>query len=127
MLSCFSPGQLFAASWTIVCQASLSMGFSREEYWSGLPWPPPGDLPNPEVEPRSLVPPASAGVSFTTRAASILVQMDHSLLAMAEQYSIVYTHYIFLTRSSVGRHLGCFHVLAIMNSAALNIEVHVSF
>ena len=103
------------------------MGFSREEYWSGLPWPPPGDLPNPEVEPRSLVPPASAGVSFTARAASILVQMDHSLLAMAEQYSIVYTHYIFLTRSSFGRRLGCFHVLAIMNSAALNIEVHVSF
>ena len=112
---------------TETSQASLSMGFSREEYWSGLPWPPPGDLPDPGVEPRSLVPPASAGVSFTTRAASILVQMDHSLLAMAEQYSIVYTHYIFLTRSSVGRHLGCFHVLAIMNSAALNIEVHVSF
>ena len=39
--------------WTIACQVPLSMGFSRQEYWSGLPCPPPGDLPNPGVEPRS--------------------------------------------------------------------------
>ena len=38
---------------TIACQAPLSMGFSRQEYWSGLPCPPPGDLPNPGIEPRS--------------------------------------------------------------------------
>ena len=40
-------------SWTVVCQAPLSMGFSRQEYWSGLPFPAPGDLPNPRIEPRS--------------------------------------------------------------------------
>ena len=34
--------------WTVACQASLAMGFSREEYWNGLPFPPPGDLPNQE-------------------------------------------------------------------------------
>ena len=39
--------------WTVACQASLSMGFSRQEYWSGLPFPSPGDLPNQEIEHRS--------------------------------------------------------------------------
>ena len=39
--------------WTVACQASLTMGFSRQEYWSGLPFPSPGDLPNPGIEPRS--------------------------------------------------------------------------
>ena len=42
--------QLFAAPWTIAPQAPLSMGFSRQEYWSGLPFPPPRDLPNPGIE-----------------------------------------------------------------------------
>ena len=45
--------QLFATLWTIARQASLSIEFSRQEYWSGLPFPSPGDLPNPEIEPRS--------------------------------------------------------------------------
>ena len=39
--------------WTVACQAPLSMGFSRQEYWSGLPFPSPGDLPDPGIEPRS--------------------------------------------------------------------------
>ena len=38
--------------WTVDCQASLSMEFSRQEYWSGLPFPSPGDLPNPRIKPR---------------------------------------------------------------------------
>ena len=42
-----------ATPWTVACQAPLSMGFSREEYWSDLPFPPPGDLPDPGNEPRS--------------------------------------------------------------------------
>ena len=52
----------------IVCQAPLFMGFSRQEYWSGLPCPPPGDLPHSGIEPPSLVPPALAGRFFTTSA-----------------------------------------------------------
>ena len=44
----------FATPWTIACQASLSMEFSQQEYWSGLPFPSPGDLPNPGIEPGSL-------------------------------------------------------------------------
>ena len=43
--------QLFATPWTIAYQASLSMGFSRQEYWSGFPFPSPGDLPDPGIEP----------------------------------------------------------------------------
>ena len=45
--------RLFATPWTVAYQASLSMGFSRQEYWSGLPFPSPGDLPNPGIEPGS--------------------------------------------------------------------------
>ena len=47
MLRCFSHVQLFATPWTVTCQAPLSMGFSRQEYWSGLSCPPPGDLLHP--------------------------------------------------------------------------------
>ena len=45
--------QLFATPWTVARQAPLSIGFSRQEYWSGLPFPSPGDLPKPGIEPRS--------------------------------------------------------------------------
>ena len=51
LLSCFSHVQLFANPLTVACQAPLSIGFSRQDYWSGLPFPTPGDLPNPEIEP----------------------------------------------------------------------------
>ena len=49
----FSRVQLFATPWTVAYQASPSMGFSRQEYWSGLPFPSPGDLPNPGIKPGS--------------------------------------------------------------------------
>ena len=52
--------------WTIASQAPLSTGFSRQEYWSGLPYLPPGDLPDPGIEPTSLVSPALAGRYFTS-------------------------------------------------------------
>ena len=68
MLSHFSHVQLFAILWTVARQAPLSMGFSRQEYWSGLPYPPPGDLPNPVIEPESLMSPSLAGGFFTTSA-----------------------------------------------------------
>ena len=45
--------RLFATPWTVALQAPLSMGFFRQEYWSGLPFPSPGDLPNPGIEPGS--------------------------------------------------------------------------
>ena len=57
---------LFVTPWTVARQALLSIGFFREEYWSGLPCPPPRDLPNPGIEPESLASPALAGRFFTT-------------------------------------------------------------
>ena len=63
MLSCFSHVQLFAALWTVAHQAPLSMGFARQKYCSGLPFPSPRDLPDPGIEPVS---PALAGGFFTT-------------------------------------------------------------
>ena len=68
MLSRFSHVRLFATPWTIACQAHLFMGFSRREYWSVLPCTPPGDLPNPGIEPMSLMSPALAGGLFTSSA-----------------------------------------------------------
>ena len=57
--------QLFVTLWTVAYQALLSMGFSRQEYWSGLPCPPPGDLSHPGIEAASLASPALAS-SFST-------------------------------------------------------------
>ena len=64
MLSCFSHVQLFVTFWTVACQAPLSMGFSRQEYWNGLPYPLPGDLPDSEIELTSLPSPALVGGFF---------------------------------------------------------------
>ena len=64
-LSCV---RLFAAPWTVSRQAPLSLGFPGQEYWSGKPFPPPGDLPDPGMEPMSLMSPALAGGFFTTGA-----------------------------------------------------------
>ena len=58
--------QLIATLWTIACKASLSMKLSRQEYWSGLPCPPPGNIPNPGTEPMSLTSPLLSGGFFTT-------------------------------------------------------------
>ena len=62
-LSCV---QLFVNPWFAICQAPLFMAFFRQEYWSGLPFPPPGDLSDPGVEPASPVAPPLADGFFTT-------------------------------------------------------------
>ena len=58
-----SHARVFATPWTVALQVPLTMGFSRQEYWSGLPFPSPGDLPGPGIEPVS---PVLAGQFFTT-------------------------------------------------------------
>ena len=60
-----NPVQLFVTPWTAVCQAPLSLGFSRQEYWIGLPFPSPGDLPNLGIEPTFPTSPALAGERAT--------------------------------------------------------------
>ena len=76
MLICFSHVQFFETLWTIACQAPLFMGFSRQEYWNGWPSPPPGDRPDPGIEPTSPKSPALAGGFFTTNTVweALLVQ-----------------------------------------------------
>ena len=66
VLSRFSHVQLCVTLWTVACQAHLSMGFSRQEYWSGLPCLPSGDLSNPGIEDTSLMSPALSGTTSTT-------------------------------------------------------------
>ena len=58
VLSHFSHVRLFATPWTVACQVPGSMEFSKKEYWSGLPFPSKGDLPNPGIKPTSLAAPA---------------------------------------------------------------------
>ena len=68
VLSYFGHVQLFETLWTLAHRDPLSKGFFRQEYWSGLPYPPPGDLPDPGMELTSLMSPALAGGYFTTSA-----------------------------------------------------------
>ena len=68
VLNQFSCVRLFVTLWTVAHQAPLSMGFSRQEYWSGLPCPPPGNLPRPGIKLTSFTSPALAGGFFTTSA-----------------------------------------------------------
>ena len=76
VLSHFCRVQLFAILWTVARQAPLSMGFPSQEYWSGLPFPPPGDLPDPGIEPMS---PALAGGFFTSEPPGKPQGMNRSL------------------------------------------------
>ena len=88
----------FATLWSVACQASLSMGFSRQEYWNGLPWPPPGDLSDPGIKHVSLmsphwqmgsVPPVPPGKPLKIGMGKILRAMEEKNLCMAA-YSIGY-------------------------------------
>ena len=67
VLNRFRPVQLFAASWTVAHQAPLSMGFSRQEHYSGLPFPPPESVPDPRTELTAPVSPALAGRFLTSQ------------------------------------------------------------
>ena len=68
ILCVLSPVQLFVAPWTVAHQAPLLMEFSRQEYWSGVPLPPLGDLPDAGIEPAPLASPSLAGGFFTASA-----------------------------------------------------------
>ena len=83
--------QLFVTPWTVAYQASSSMGFSRQEYWSGLPFPSPGDLPNPGIEPRSSAFQADA-LTSEPPGKPIEMQMPSSKLARQIQQYIKRFH-----------------------------------
>ena len=73
--------RLFATPWGAAHQGPLSMGFSRQEYWSGLPFPSPGYLPNPGIKPTSLVSPSLTGGFFTTRVTWEAQSVSHSIVS----------------------------------------------
>ena len=81
VLSCFSPVWLFAMLWIVACQVPLSMAFSRQEYWSGLPCSPPGDRPKLGMEPKSLMSPALVRVHAKALQSCLTLSdpMDYSL------------------------------------------------
>ena len=96
IFSCFSYVRLFATLWTVTCQALVSIGFPRQEYWSGLSFPTPGDLPDPVIEPitcmqdqthhlharlnPSLASPALAGRFLSTAPTGKLLTVAKSLV-----------------------------------------------
>ena len=88
MLNHFSCVQLFVTLWSVARQAPLFLGFSKKEYWSGLPGPPPGDPPDPEIEPTYPAAPAS--------------QVDSSLLShQGSPYICINTHTHIYTHTYV--------------------------
>ena len=90
VVSLVSPVQLFATPWTVALQAPLSLGFSRQEYWSGLPFPPPGDPSDPGIEPASLKSPASAGRFFITNATWEALRLSRHLSYLRLSFKKIY-------------------------------------
>ena len=95
----FSYVRLFATLWTVARQTLLSMGFSRPEYWSGLPCPPPGDLPHPGMEPEALKSPALAGRFFT---------------ASASWEAYIYTYIYFYILHTIYTHTSLYYFFLIL-------------
>ena len=88
MCCMLSHVRLFTTPWTVACQAPLSIGFPRQESWSGLPFPFPGDLPDPGIEPRSPVSPALTGRFFTTEPPGTLIDGMYLTIINSIQYSL---------------------------------------
>ena len=84
----FQSCLLFAMLWAVACQAPLSMGFSRQEYWNGLPCPSPEDLPDPGIKSMSLATPALADEFFTTSTNWIYIYTH----THTHTHTYIYTH-----------------------------------
>ena len=88
VVSHFSCVRLFLTAWTVAHQAPRSLGFSRQEYWSGLPCPPPGNLPDPGIKPASLMCPALADRFFITISIwELLVTLIHFQIIQSPTHS----------------------------------------
>ena len=114
---------LFMTPWTAAHQAPLSMGFSRQEYWSGLPFPSPRDLPNPGIEPGS---PALQADTLPSEppGKSRLLQIAGLPFFHGQVTFLIYVYYSLLCHSYINKHLGvsmswllCFSCLCILESS----------
>ena len=99
VLGCFSRFRLFAVPWTINLTASLTVVFSRQGYWSGLPQPPPGDLPNPGIKPMSLMSPVLAGSFLITSATWEALPLPFSLCLYHSPCDACNGMYLLISRS----------------------------
>ena len=102
--------QLFVTSWTVAHQAPLSMGFSRWEYWNGLPFPTAGDIFDPGMKPMSLASPALTGWFFTTSATweaqkciyvSVCVSCSVITKPLTQNLKIIYNLFYFCKNTTV--------------------------
>ena len=86
--------RLFATPWPVAHQAPLSMGFSRQEYWSGLPFPSPGDLPDPGIEPRS---PTLQADTLTSEPPGKLIYSipKYFIFNLCQYRSLTFNYYVF--------------------------------
>ena len=121
MLSRFGSVWLFVTLWTVARQAPLSMGFSRQEYWGGLPCPPPGDLLYPGIKPGSFMSPVLAG-RFCTTCTSWEANFSHisfafSLCTVSHIFhiyvinaSMEFYNYIFKGFKKWGKYLSVFYI-----------------
>ena len=116
LVELLSHVQFFVILWTVVCQAPLSMGFSRQEYWSGLPFPSPGDLPNPGINPYILTSPALANGFFTTSATLVLPKVT-SVTRRARQWWLSFL--LFLLHLLPGLQWGGGNHSPVLKSAVL--------
>ena len=91
--------------WTVTCKAPLSVGFSRQEYWSGLPFTTPGDLPKPWIQPSSLVPLALAGRQIVCKSHQGRRQLFHKLTLYNND--ILLYIYMGFPGSSTGKESAC--------------------
>ena len=91
-LSCV---QLFATWWTVACKAPLSVGFSYQEYWSGLPFPSPEDFPNPRIEPESSVSPGSQTDSLLLSRQGIVITLCNYLFSQLFLFSVFAVSLLF--------------------------------
>ena len=132
MLSCFSCVRLFATLWTVACQAPLSMGFSREDYWSGWPLPSPGDLPHPGIEPMPPEAPALQADSFSSVQLLCHVQLFATPWTAARQASLFNLNcqsslkYISIQSMGPSNHLIPWHPLFLLPSILPHIRVFSS-
>ena len=126
MLSYFSHVRLFALLSTIARQAPLSMGFSRQEYWSRLPWPPSGDLLDSGTEPLSLRSSALAGRFFTTSAtweAQVISNIiEHPFVCLLAIWLSSLEECMFRSSTHFLMYFVCLFVLCYMNLCILEIN-----
>ena len=130
MLSSSSHVRLLETPWTVAHQSPLSMGFCRQAYWSRLPCPPPGNLPDPGIEPASPVSPALAGRFFTTSAtweapasASLRIFPPKNEISLPYSPSVSYTFILLRETLASAAALTEKGKIAIENFITLNMAI----